>query len=163
MRAPQWLRRNVVTIFLCVVVLTLMVGTVVETLAASDGLDDREILTLLLFVLFVLLAVLARVRSDNGRQDEVANQPTGVIVPIRARQRFIPSPAQPTVYGTAAVPVPAPPPRQRQPYLRAVEDLPAGTVPSPEEVLGFARGLMASTTEDTSGYPPVEPRREEAT
>lgn len=165
MSAPQWLRRHVVSIFLIATVLCLLVGTALVTLLAEDGLDDVEVLCVGLGLLFIVLVALARVRSDNSAPKEnIADQPTGPVirsasvVPFPVR-RLTQSP--PTLYQTGQV-IPAPIPMQsRRPPTEVDTDprLPdlSTRVTDPDEI------LRTAMREDTGGYPPVGPRREEAT
>jgi len=170
MRAPKWLRRNVVTIFICVLVLTLMVGSVIETLAASDGFSDEEVLYMLLGALVVLLVVLARVRSDNGQPESgpqpesVGDMPTGqvlrpataaVVMPFPARRRFRGS----ATYHTGEVPAAIPMQSRR---LAEPDTDPRMMLESLPPVRDADEVLRTALREDTGGHPPVWGGREEA-
>lgn len=148
MHTPRWLRKNVMAIFLFVLVVALMVFSVRVTLILVNDSDDGASLIFdlsgsLLFMLLITLVVLARVPSRRDREDTTSDLPTGPIPRFAARIRFAPH-----TY-----------PKSGQEQLRL-----AGGVPSADEAAGFVRGLLA-TNEPTSGsgFPPVPRWGEEAT
>lgn len=170
MPTPRWLKRNVILIFCLVLAAALIALAVCLTLAVVDqGLSSHEMWTFLAIFLAVGLAALARIKplppDDRPGDRDKGDLPTGPIeVPaaVIATVTRLPPPAPYRSSSTTyQIDGDDEPPKARVlqiPRRRVSGDDP---VPSPSPPKEFDWGL--AMREDTGGFPPVPPGREEAT